>query len=104
MTAIPVGAITENGSGGCMISCLATPRASRNALCAWHDGRLKVALAAPPVDGEANKTLVKFIAEVLNVPKNSVSVASGATGRRKVVAISSMSADEVAAVLEKIVK
>ena len=104
MTAIPGGAITENGSGGCLISCLATPRASRNALCAWHDGRLKVALAAPPVDGEANKTLVKFMAEVLNVPKSTVSVSSGATGRRKVVAVSSMSAAEVAAILEKIVK
>lgn len=104
MTAIPVGAIAENGSGGCLISCLATPRASRNALCAWHDGRLKVALAAPPVDGEANKTLVKFMAEVLNVPKSTVSVYSGATGRRKVVAVSSMSAAEVAAILEKIVK
>ena len=94
MSNMPEGAVTAAGSG-CVINCLATPRASRNALCAWHDGRLKVALAAPPVDGEANKALVKFIAEILNVAKSAVSVASGATGRRKVVAVNTLSAAEV---------
>ena len=66
--------------------------------------RLKVALAAPPVDGEANKTLIKFMAEVLGVPKNSVSVASGATGRRKVVAVDGLSCEAAAARLAELVK
>lgn len=104
MAAIPAGAVTDNGSGGCLISCLATPRASRNALVAWHDNRLKIALAAPPVDGEANKTLVKFIAGVLNVPKSSVTVASGATGRRKVVEVCALSAHAACDILKDIVK
>lgn len=104
MSVVPDGAIVGNASGGCQISCLATPRSSRNALVAWHDGRLKVALAAPPVDGEANKTLIKFMAEVLGVPKNSVSVASGATGRRKVVAVDGLSCEAAAARLAELVK
>lgn len=99
----PAGAVNAAGSG-CVINCLATPRASRNALAAWHDGRLKVALAAPPVDGEANKTLVKFMAEVLGVPKSSVSVASGLTGRRKAVAVSGLSADDAIKILSDMVK
>lgn len=99
----PDGAITASGSG-CVINCLATPRASRNALTAWHDGRLKIALAAPPVDGEANKTLVKFMAEVLNVPKSSVSVSSGLTGRRKSVTVSNLSANEATKILSDMVK
>ena len=103
MSAIPDGAVTP-ASDGAVIHCLATPRASRNAVVAWHDGRLKVALAAPPVDGEANKTLVKFMAEVLGVPKSSVSVASGLTGRRKAVAVSGLSADDAIKILSDMVK
>ena len=99
----PDGAITASGSG-CVINCLATPRASKNALVAWHDGRLKIALAAPPVDGEANKTLVKFISEVLQVPKSSVSVTSGLTGRRKAVTVSGLTADAATKILSELVK
>ena len=102
MSAIPEGAINSNGRGGCLISTLATPRASRNALAAWHDGRLKVALAAPPVDGEANKVLVRFMAEILGVPKSAVSVASGLTGRRKVVEVSALSVESAKDILQKI--
>ena len=103
MSQVPENAVTAC-SDGCLISCLATPRASRNALCAWHDGRLKVALTAPPVDGEANKVLVKFMAEVLNVSKSSVSVASGQTGRRKVLAVKGMSAADAVKVLATLVE
>ena len=102
MSTPPDGAVTASGSG-CVINCLATPRASRNALTAWHDNRLKVALAAPPVDGEANKTLVKFMAEVLQVPKSSVSVASGLTGRRKAVAVSGLTVEAVKNILSNMV-
>ena len=103
MSAVPEGAVTAS-SGGCLIHCLATPRASRNALAAWHDGRLKVALAAPPVDGEANKTLIKFMAEVLQIPKSSLSVASGATGRRKTLQVNGLSVDAVKNILSESVK
>ena len=102
MSAIPDGAVTPE-SDGAVIHCLATPRASRNAVVAWHDGRLKVALAAPPVDGEANKTLVKFMAEVLQVPKSAVSVASGLTGRRKAVAVSGLDSEKAKKILSELV-
>ena len=102
MSNVPEGAVTAI-NGGCVINCLATPRASRNALSAWHDGRLKIALAAPPVDGEANKTLVKFMAEVLQVPKSAVSVASGLTGRRKAVAVSGLDSEKAKKILSELV-
>ena len=102
MSTPPAGAISSSGNG-CVINCLATPRASRNALTAWHDGRLKIALAAPPVDGEANKTLVKFMAEVLQVPKSAVSVTSGLTGRRKAVAVSGLAAEDAIKILSELI-
>ena len=41
-------------AGGVEIAVHAQPRASRSRLVGEHDGRLKVQLAAPPVEGEAN--------------------------------------------------
>jgi uncharacterized protein (TIGR00251 family) len=48
-----------------------------------HDGLLKIALTAPPVDGAANKALVEFVAKTLGVPKGRVTLVSGETSRRK---------------------
>lgn len=59
------------------------PRASRTEIVGPHDGALKIRLAAPPVDGEANAELVRFLAKTLGVPKGAVTIESGGTGRRK---------------------
>jgi uncharacterized protein YggU (UPF0235/DUF167 family) len=48
---------------------------------------VKVRVAAPPVDGAANTELVRFIARRLGVPVACVTIAAGASGRRKVVAV-----------------
>lgn len=41
---------------------LVQPRASREKLGPVHDGRLKVAVTAPPVDGEANAAVIEVLA------------------------------------------
>jgi uncharacterized protein (TIGR00251 family) len=55
------------------------------------DGRggvaLKVAVAAPPVDGAANAAIVELLAEVLQVPKRAVTIARGESGRAKQVEV-----------------
>lgn len=53
------------------------PRASREAIVGEHDGALKVALTAPPVDGAANAALVALIAGALGVPKRAVTLVRG---------------------------
>lgn len=40
-------------------------------------------LKSPPVDGKANKELIALVAKHFNVPKSTVSVRSGASGRLK---------------------
>jgi uncharacterized protein len=59
------------------------PRASREAILGEHDGALKIALTAPPVDGEANAALIAFLAKKLGVPKRDVAIASGGASKRK---------------------
>lgn len=79
---------------------LVTPRASRTQVVGVHDGRLKIALAAPPVDGEANSALVEFVASKLGVRKNAVLLLDGATSRRKRLAVRGVAADEIMVRLE----
>ena len=53
------------------------------------DGRpaLKVAVDAPPVDGKANAALIALVASSLGVAKSAVSLAAGASGRRKLLMV-----------------
>jgi len=60
-----------------------TPRASRSAVQGVHDGRLKVALDAPPVDGEANAALIALLAKLLKLPKRQIELVRGQTSRHK---------------------
>jgi len=63
------------------------PRASRNAIMGVHEGALKVALTAPPVEGAANDALRKLIAKVLGVPKSNVEIIHGERARNKVLRV-----------------
>jgi len=63
------------------------PRAGCNAFGEILEGRRKVQLKAPPVEGKANQELVKFLAKSLGVAKSRVKIESGETGRNKRVRI-----------------
>ena len=81
--------------GGSELEVLVQPRASRTRTVGEHDGRLKVQLAAPPVDGEANAALVAFLADALAVRKADVVLVRGDTGRRKTVRVAGVGAAAV---------
>jgi uncharacterized protein (TIGR00251 family) len=55
------------------------PRAKKNAITGEYGDALKVALTAPPVDGRANEACIEFFANLLKVPRSSVTIASGET-------------------------
>lgn len=69
--------------GGVELLVLVQPRASRTKVVGEHDGRLKIALSAPPVDGEANAALIEFVSDALDVKKASVALIEGDASRRK---------------------
>ena len=76
------------------------PRASRTELAGELDGVLKVRIAAPPVEGEANRELVRYLAKLLGVAPSRVRVASGERGRGKTVEVEGVSVAAVRAALE----
>lgn len=63
------------------------PRASRTEVVGLHDGTLRLRVAAPPVDGQANAEIIIFLAKRLGVAKSAIHIVSGDTGRRKRVRI-----------------
>ncbi len=71
------------------------PRAKKNAITGEVGDALKVALTAPPVDGKANEACIEFFANILKVPRSSVTIAAGLTSRNKVVRVAGLSAEEV---------
>lgn len=60
-----------------------------------YQGRLKIALTAPPVDGEANAALIDFLAALLKVPKRALTIEKGETSKRKIVAIAGVTMDHL---------
>ena len=63
------------------------PGAKRTEFAGQHGERLKIRLAAPPVDGKANAALIEFLAEHYAVPRKNVSIEAGLSSRQKRVAI-----------------
>jgi uncharacterized protein (TIGR00251 family) len=84
----------HDGKKGSALAVRVTPRASRNEIVEMlDDGTIKVRIAAPPVDGEANATLIEFLAEILGVPKSRLDIVAGVSGRDKLIAVFDMDVD-----------
>jgi uncharacterized protein (TIGR00251 family) len=78
-----------------LIAVKVVPRAARTEIVGWLDGVLKVRLTEPPQDGRANRALEELLAAALNLKKNAVTVAAGASSARKRVAIDGLARDEI---------
>jgi uncharacterized protein YggU (UPF0235/DUF167 family) len=65
----------------------ATPRGGRDSIDGVREGQLVVRVAAAPADGAANEAVLRLVAEAAGVPRAAVRLVTGATGRRKLVAV-----------------
>ena len=82
-------------AGGATLAVKVHPRAKKNAITGEVGDALKLALTAPPVDGRANQACIEFFANLLDVPRSSVTIASGETSRNKIIRVAGLSSDEV---------
>jgi uncharacterized protein len=62
-----------------------SPRAGKSGIVGRHGDAWKVRVAAPPEDGRANEAVLRLLADVLSVPRGSVTLVSGHAGRDKIV-------------------
>lgn len=66
------------------------PSAPRSELLGWNSaGELRILIAAPPVEGKANKKLIALLAKRLSVPKGDVRIETGDRGREKILTVPS---------------
>jgi uncharacterized protein (TIGR00251 family) len=72
-----------------------TPRGGRDTIVGWREGVLAVRIAAAPVEGAANASVLKMIARRLGLPPSSVTLVSGVRARVKVIEIAGMSEADV---------
>ncbi|QIQ21329.1 DUF167 family protein YggU [Zophobihabitans entericus] len=63
------------------------PKSSRDQIVGVHNHELKVAITAPPVDGQANQHLIKFLSKQFKVAKSSIMIEKGELGRHKQVKV-----------------
>jgi uncharacterized protein (TIGR00251 family) len=85
----------RESSGGVTFAVKVHPRATKNAITGELGNALKLSLTSPPVEGRANAACIEFFANLLKVPRSSVTIASGQTSRNKVIRVLGLSAEEV---------
>jgi uncharacterized protein (TIGR00251 family) len=85
----------HESSAGISFAVKVQPKAKKDAITGELGDALKITLTAPPVEGRANEGCIEFFANLLKVPRSSVSIASGETSRRKVIRVRGLSAEEL---------
>lgn len=87
--------------GGVRLAVQIQPNAKKTEVVGVLDDALKIKLQAAPIEGKANEALVRYIAEVLSVPRSAVEITHGQTNKRKLIAVTAagMTPERAAALL-----
>lgn len=100
---IPSTAI-QSDPAGVALECHIQPGATRGRILGDYDGKLKIAVAAPPVDGKANQALIVFLSKSLDVAKSRIKLVRGESSRSKRLVISGLSQDALRQMLEVLIE
>ena len=74
-------------SGGVRLALQIQANAKKSGVAGCIGDLLKIRLHAPPIDGKANEALISYLADILDVPKSTVTITHGHTGKRKIIEI-----------------
>jgi len=86
----------HDGKKGTALAIRVIPRAQTNEIAeVLPNGTVRIRLTAPPVDGQANQALAKFLSKMLGVPKSSIEIIAGLSSRDKLVSVLDMTPELV---------
>ncbi|MFC1873482.1 DUF167 domain-containing protein [Chloroflexota bacterium] len=71
------------------------PNAASNEVTGFIDGVWHVRVAVPPVKGQANRELIAFLGQALNIAKSRISITRGYSARSKVIAVDGLSQEDI---------
>lgn len=83
--------LTTAKDGTVLLRVFIQPKASKTRVVGVYDGLLKIGVTSPPVEGKANREVVKFLAKLLKISKKDIVLKSGLQSRRKTLKVSSCS-------------
>jgi len=86
--------------GGALLYVRVVPGAKKSQLAGEEGGRLKVRIQAPPVEGKANRELLRLLARELGLKKNRIALIAGERSRNKELLLKDMSPAEARLVLK----
>ena len=89
--------LTEDGAlaDTFIIALYCQPGAKKTEVQGEHDGRLKLRLAAPPVEGKANEVLVQWLSKTLEIRRVNIELLAGDLSRLKRVRVQGITADQL---------
>ena len=91
--------IRDSDKGRIRFRVRVQPAAPRDELLGWNSaGELRIKVAAPPREGEANEELVRFLAKRFSFPRREIVVESGDKSRTKLVSAPAALAAELRAI------
>lgn len=85
----------RSGPRGVHLTVRVQPRAPRSEVAGVSGDALRLRIAAPPVDQAANRELLRFLAELLGVPRSQLELRAGSAGRTKRVLVEGMEPGEI---------
>lgn len=91
-------------SDGLDVTIRVKPRASKSRVLGERNDAIEVAVAAPPVDGEANIELVRTLAAFFDLATSRIQIVTGKTGKNKVVRLLGITRDDAERRLARVAK
>ncbi|HYA14540.1 MAG TPA: DUF167 domain-containing protein [Syntrophales bacterium] len=80
---------------GVVLRIHVVPKSAKSEISGIQDDALKLKIAAPPVEGQANEACKRFFSDILGVRKNQVTIVSGHKSRKKTIAIEGIGKKEI---------
>jgi len=78
------------------------PNARQNSVTHFEDGVWHFRIAAPPVQGKANRELIRFLSDILGVGKGNLTIRKGIISRRKVISVKGLTQSRIALQMKKL--
>ena len=85
---------------GIRFSAIIQPRSSKNEVIGIYNDALKIRLSSPPVDGEANKSCMRFFAKWLGISPSKVSIVQGFSSKNKTIEVADLTEKQFQEILK----
>lgn len=76
------------------------PSSSRQSITRMDDGKIKINLTSPPAGGKANRELITYLSDLLNISKTAIKIKKGKKSPRKEILIKGVEVSKFYSIIE----